>query len=388
MRLRPLTDARPKPMIEFHGRPFLDYLVEQLRDQGFQRILMLLGYLPEVVQQHFGDGRDFGIDIEYVVSEPDDLTARRMRLAADHLDPWFLLLYCDNYWPLLFERMWARFRATGARAMVTVYANADGYSRDNVRVDGDGWVRAFDRSRQMPGLRGVEIGYAITSRDLLELLPPEDELWEQAVYPALVEEGALAAWVTGHRYYSVGSHERLPLTEQFLSRRPAIILDRDGVLNRRPPRAHYVRSPEEFEWLPGAREALRLFVEHGHQIVVVSNQAGVARGAMTAEDLTRVHARMRREAKEAGGAIDAVYHCPHGWDEGCECRKPRPGMLFAAQRDLALDLSRTVFVGDDERDAQAAEAAGCRSVMVTDETSLLDVGRELLTVGDPAGSRS
>ena len=88
-RLRPLTDTRPKPMIEIHGKPFLEYLVEMLRDQGFDRILLLLGYLPEVVQNHFGDGRRWGVTIEYSITAVDDDTGRRVKLAAPRIDECF-----------------------------------------------------------------------------------------------------------------------------------------------------------------------------------------------------------------------------------------------------------------------------------------------------------
>lgn len=377
--MRPLTDDRPKPMIEFAGRPFLAYMVEMLAQQGFDRILMLLGYLPDVIQDYFGDGRQLGVQIDYSVSDVDDLTARRLQLAADRLDPMFMLLYCDNYWPIDRERHWERFQHIGAPAMVTVYANHDGYSRSNVRVSEDGLLRVFDRSRTSPNLQGVEISYAFLPKRLLELLPPDgDELVEQALYPRLAAEGQLGAFVSEHRYYSVGSMHRLPLTEAFLARRPTVVLDRDGVLNERPPRAQYVRTPAEFRWLDGSREALALLRTAGYRVVVVSNQAGINRGAMTAADVERVHERMRREAEEAGGAIDAVYYCPHDWDEGCACRKPKPGMLFQAQHDLHLDLSRTPYIGDDERDGQAADAAAMPYLAVDDEHSLLDRVRRFL----------
>jgi D-glycero-D-manno-heptose 1,7-bisphosphate phosphatase len=176
----------------------------------------------------------------------------------------------------------------------------------------------------------------------------------------------------------VGALHRLPLTESFLARRPAVILDRDGVLNKRPPRARYVRTWEEFEWLPGAKEALLLLKEAGYRVIVVSNQAGIGRGAMTEADLQQIHKQMGTEVENAGGHIEAVYYCPHNWNEGCECRKPKPGLLFQAQRELSLDLTRTLFIGDDERDAQAAEAAGCPFIVVSEKTSLLEAARRLL----------
>jgi D-glycero-D-manno-heptose 1,7-bisphosphate phosphatase len=80
----------------------------------------------------------------------------------------------------------------------------------------------------------------------------------------------------------------------------------------------------------------------------------------------------------SGGRIDAIYYCPHDWNEGCECRKPKPGMLFQAQRDFNLDLSRILFIGDDERDAQAADAAGCLSALVSDQKPLLNVINEVI----------
>jgi histidinol-phosphate phosphatase family protein len=384
-RMRPLTDSRPKPMVEVNGRPFLEYLVELLREQGFDRILLLLGYRADVIQEHFGDGGRWGVAIEYSVTAPDDLTASRVRMADERLDERFLFMYCDNFWPMRFDRMWTRYLELGAPAMVTVYTNKDGLSRDSVIVGEDDFVKVFDRSRTTPGLSGIEIGYAVLEHDVVldllpvrEALPEGDLLFEEAVYPPLAERGELAAFRSDHRYYSVGSIERLPLTEAFLARRPAIILDRDGVLNKRPPRAEYVRGPEEFEWLPGAREALRLLSERDYRVIVVSNQAGVARGAMTASDVDRVNDRMRAESQAVGGRIDAVYYCPHDWDEGCECRKPRPGMLFDAARDFQLDLTRTVFVGDDGRDAEAAEAAGCGSVLVSADRPVLEVVRELV----------
>ena len=378
-RLRPLTDTVPKPMIEFHGKVFLEYLIEMLRDQGFERVLLLLGYLPEAVCDYFGHGERWGVEIEYSVSPVEDDTGRRLKLAKSRIDPVFLLLYCDNYWPMRFDAMWRQFTTAGVKASVTVYRNSDRYTRDNLRVDSEGYVVEYDKSRSSPGLSGVDIGFILLQHSIIGLLPDENVSFEQVVYPQLVAQRQLRAYVTEHRYYSVGSHERLHLTDEFLARQPTVLLDRDGVLNRRMPRARYVRSWAEWMWLPGAEEALRLLKEAGYRVIVVSNQPGIARGEMTEAALAEIHQRLKTEVCEAGGEINAIYYCMHDWDEGCECRKPRPGMLYQAQRDFSLDLSRTYFIGDDERDGQAADEAGCPWALVSDEVSLLDLTYRLLT---------
>jgi D-glycero-D-manno-heptose 1,7-bisphosphate phosphatase len=364
-------------MIEFHGKPFVEYIIEMLRDQGFTKVLLLLGYLPEVFTDHFGDGVRLGTQITYSVTKPDDLTVHRMRVARPLLDDCFLLLYCDNYWPMQFDDMWDSFVKSGAPAQSTIYRNRDGYSRDGVIVDDHGMVTVFDRTRTTPNLSGVEISYAIITREVLDLMPDGDELFEQAVYPPLASQGLLAAYLTDHRYYSVGSFQRLSLTETFLARHPTVLLDRDGVLNERQLKARYVRSSDEFVWLPGAKEALRLFARSGYRIIVLTNQAGIGRGQMTVADLAAIHERMSAEAEDAGGRVDAIYYCPHAWDDGCDCRKPRPGMFFAAQRDFQLDLTRTIYIGDDSRDRDAAAAAGCPFYMVTPTCSLHDLALTL-----------
>lgn len=380
-RLGALTDDRPKPLVEIAGKPFLDHLMALLRDQGLTRQLLLLGYRADMVEAHVGDGSALGVAARHLVTDPALHTLSRLRDAAARgaLDETFLVVYCDNYWPLRLDAMWDDYLAAGAPpAQVTVYANDDGFTRDNVRIGPDGRVEAYDRTRSADGLAGVDIGFVLMRRDALAGLPGVDAQIEHVLYPHLVARGELFAHVTHHRYYDVGKLDRLAATERFLRFAPAVILDRDGVLNVRPPKAQYVTTPDEFVWKDGALEALRLFAQAGWRTFVVSNQAGIARGAMTHDDLDAVHARMLRDVAQAGGRIDGIYVCPHGWDDGCACRKPKPGMLLAAQREHDLDLTRTTFVGDDERDAIAAAAAGAPSVLVDDTTSLADVAQRLI----------
>ncbi len=376
-RLLPLTTDKPKPMIEFHGKPFLEYLIEMLREQGFKRFLLLLGYLAEVIQDYFGDGSKWGIEIEYSVTDVDNKTGLRIKHAEDIIDPVFLLMYCDNYWPMQIESMWQQFISTDAPALVTVYTNKDHYTKDNLRVDENGYVEIYDKSRTAPNLQGVDIGFFILDKKVLALLPERENVsFEKTVYPKLIKNRQLKAYLTEHRYYSVGSHDRLHLTNEFLLRIPTIILDRDGVFNKKPPKAQYVCSWDDWQWLPGAKEALCLLKNAGYRIAVVTNQAGIARGLMTESDLAIIHENMQTELLQCGASVDRIYYCPHHWNDNCACRKPKPGMLFQAQHDFNLDLSTTFFIGDDASDEQAGHAAGCKTLMVNPESSFLKIVKE------------
>ena len=375
-RLKPLTDTMPKPMIPIKGKPFLEYLIENLRDQGIEKVLLLLGYLPHIIKSYFGDGSSFGIEIDYSITDMQNETGRRIKLAEDKIEQFFLLMYCDNYWPMRLKHMWAKFINAGVAAQITVYANKDNYTKHNVRMDDKGLVVAYDKNRELKNLQGVDIGYAIMSKEILTFLPYENVSFEKTVYSLLIESGQLSAYLTDHRYYSIGSHGRLPLTELFFSPQRAVILDRDGVLNEKPMKAQYVKTWDEFKWLPGAIEAIRLIKKAGFAVIIITNQAGVGRGMMTESELLEIHEQMKATLAENGVFVDAIYYCPHGWDNGCDCRKPKPGMLFQAQHDFHLDLSRTFFIGDDIRDQQAGEAAGCKTLLVSPKMSLLQLVRK------------
>ncbi len=143
-----------------------------------------------------------------------------------------------------------------------------------------------------------------------------------------------------------------------MSLRPAVFLDRDGTLIED---MDYLSDPAGVRVLPGVRDALGRLRDAGFLLVIVTNQSGIGRGYFTEEDHVAVAAAVR-DALEVN--LDGEYHCPHAPDEGCGCRKPSPGMLRRAASDLAIDLSRSVMVGDREGDALAGLAAGCRSVVI------------------------
>ncbi|NYT81287.1 D-glycero-beta-D-manno-heptose 1,7-bisphosphate 7-phosphatase [Alcaligenaceae bacterium] len=140
------------------------------------------------------------------------------------------------------------------------------------------------------------------------------------------------------------------------------ILDRDGVINQ--DSAAFIKHPDEWIALPGSLEAIARLSRSGWRVVIASNQSGVARGLFSMDTLNGIHAKLRREVAHAGGAIDAIFVCPHGPDDGCACRKPSPGLFHDIGRRYDVDLQGIPAAGDSLRDLQAASAAGCTPWLV------------------------
>lgn len=147
------------------------------------------------------------------------------------------------------------------------------------------------------------------------------------------------------------------------SRAPAVVIvDRDGVVNADSP--GYIKTPVEWQALPGSLDAIAALTRAGTAVVVATNQSGVGRGLFSEATLARIHARMAGEVAAHGGVLAGVYYCPHAPDAGCDCRKPRPGLLERIARDLSIELAGVPVIGDKASDLEAAAAVGARGILV------------------------
>ncbi len=146
-----------------------------------------------------------------------------------------------------------------------------------------------------------------------------------------------------------------------------LLIDRDGTINVRPINTRYVRGWDDFHFIDDSVEAMQQLTGDGFQFIVISNQAGIARGLQTAAAVDDVNRRMVSELGGRGIGVLDVYVCSHHEDDGCECRKPKPGMFFRASREHLVRMDRTIYIGDDLRDCRAAFNAGCLSVLIGPE---------------------
>lgn len=377
-RLKPFTDKYPKPMYPVDGVPFIEKLIYQIKNFGINKIIILLGYKADIIMSYVGNGEKYGVNIIYDVTPINYDTLQRIYSAKDLIDEEFLLMYADNYCPINFNLLVNNFYKHNAYVELSVYNNLDNYTRSNILIDNDNLVLIYDSNHIYSNLSGVEIGYSIVRKKVLELMDENDKNYSKDLFPKVIKKKKMYATITEHRYYSIGSFDRMELTKEFFRPKKVVFLDRDGVLNKKPPKACYVECPDEFIWLDGAKEAIKLLNDNNIITILVSNQPGIARGNLTVEMLNKIHQKMQDDLKEINAKIDYIYYCPHNWDEGCYCRKPNPGMLLMAQKKLSLDLTECTLFGDDERDIEAAQRVNCKSKLITEDYQLIDAIKDYL----------
>ena len=146
-----------------------------------------------------------------------------------------------------------------------------------------------------------------------------------------------------------------------------VFLDRDGVIN--VERGDYTVSIDEWRWAKGAREGIKMLTDAGFGVIIITNQACIAKGRQTEEGLAMLHAFMLDGIREAGSDILRIYHCPHQTPDNCSCRKPEPGMLFQAAADYGISLEATFFIGDTARDMETARRAGAKKILIVNDTN-------------------
>jgi len=156
-----------------------------------------------------------------------------------------------------------------------------------------------------------------------------------------------------------------------------VFLDRDGTINRDSP--DYIKGREEFEFLPGSLEAIKNLTHHGFVNIVVTNQSAVPRKLISLKELEFVHNMMAQTIALNGGEIKDIFYCPHMPEDGCDCRKPEPGLFFQAREKYGIDLTAAVMVGDSAKDIESARRAGCGRAVLVKSGQKDDVEEELKT---------
>jgi D,D-heptose 1,7-bisphosphate phosphatase len=357
-----LTAETPKPLLPCGDRPFLAWLMREYIRFGVEEFVLLAGYRAEAVTAAVPRlAALLPRPVRILVSaEPEPAgTGGALLHARPLLDQRFLLCNGDS----LFDTNMAPLLSVDARALMLL-RRADDASRygrvslDGMRVTGFHAGSAF----ASPGI--INTGVYLLDRSLLDECAPCCSL-EADILPRLAARGLLHGIVANGYFRDIGVPEDFARAHSEVPgalHRPALFLDRDGVVN---VDHGYIGSRDRFEWTPGVLEATSAAAGAGWHVFVVTNQSGVARGYYDEAAVNALHAWMVSEVRQAGGTIDDIRYCPYHEDaavpayrRASDWRKPAPGMLLDLMSAWELDPERCIMIGDQETDMAAARAAG------------------------------
>lgn len=388
-RLRSITnDEIPKPMAPIAGKPILQWQVEALRRGGVTDVILVVGHLGEKIEEFFGDGSAFGVDVSYYREEQPLGTAGALAELGERLEETFLLVFGDTIFDISIPRMLAFHREKEALATLFVHPNSHPFDSDIVLRAPDGRVRELlSKHEERTGWYDncVNAGFYIVQRELCARIPKGEktDLEKQLLWPTAKGGGKIYAYLSPEYIKDVGTPERIAVAEEELRtgvvaarnlERPqrCVFLDRDGTVNQY---RGLVSRPEQLELEENAAEAIRRLNRSGYLAIIVTNQPVVARGMCSMEDVERIHDKLKTLLGQEGVYVDDIRFCPHHPDKGypeenpaykipCRCRKPDIGMLADCASAYHIDLERSWMVGDTTMDIQTGKNAGTRTALV------------------------
>ena len=403
----------PKPMIPIDGMPVLEREIANLKEQGFDDIIITVSHLGDIIMNYFGDGskispitgQPFGVKIEYFFEEVPLGTAGALFKLKDKLNDDFLLLNGDAVFDVDFNRFVEFHKKKGGLATLFTHPNSHPYDSGLIITNKDEsvheWLSKEDLRPQYYKNR-VNAGLHVLSPKVLDINPGTEKVdLDRQILKPLCKTGKVFAYDspeyvkdmgTPERYYMVQDNFKDGIVEakNLKNKQKAIFLDRDGTINKY---VGFVRKPEEFDLIDGVSDVIKQLNNQGYLVIVITNQPVIARGEVTVDGLEEIHNKMETMLGKDGAYVDAIYYCPHHPHKGfngevpelkmeCECRKPKPGLLLKAAQDYNIDLEKSWMIGDSENDILAGKNAGCKTALISSDNINYGQDRTLLNLSD------
>ncbi|MDR2650134.1 MAG: HAD-IIIA family hydrolase [Clostridiales bacterium] len=406
-RISSVASDIPKSMIDIGGKPVLEHEIACLKNNGITDIIITISHLGHIIKEYFGDGKRFGVNIDYYYEETPIGNAAALFHLKDRLAEDFLLINGDILFDINITKFMEFHKSRDGFVTLFTHPNSHPYDSGLIAMDSDGrvtdWLTKED-NRPLYYKNRVNAGIHIVSPRLLDMdaLSPKVDLDRQLLKP-LAGTGKMYAYDSPEYVKDMGTPERYEQVKRdFLSgkigarnlrrKQKAIFLDRDGTVNKY---VGFLRNMDEFELLFGVADAIRSVNESDYLAIIITNQPVIARGEVTVDELQAIHNKMETLLGNEGAYLDGIYYCPHHLDKGfageapelkvyCDCRKPKPGLLLQAASAFNIDLSRSWMIGDRESDAAAGQAAGCQTLKISEganpgaEASLLAAVEKIL----------
>ncbi len=395
-RISSIASDIPKPMIPIDGMPVLEREIYSLKKQGFDDIIITVSHLGNIIMDYFGDGskispitnESFGVNIKYFYEEVPLGTAGALFKLKDELNEDFLLLNGDAIFDVDFNRFVEYHKEKGGLITLFTHPNSHPYDSGLIITSDNGsvkeWLSKEDERPEFYKNR-VNAGLHVLSPKILEMdINSEKVDLDRQILKPLCKSGLVYAYDspeyvkdmgTPERYYTVQQNfiDGIVESKNLKNKQKAVFLDRDGTINKY---VGFVRSVDDFELIEGVAETIKQLNDNGYLVIVITNQPVIARGEVTIDGLNTIHNKMETLLGNEGAYVDGIYYCPHHPHSGyegeikelkidCDCRKPKPGLIFKAANDFNIDLENSWMIGDSEIDILAGKNAGCKTALIT-----------------------
>jgi D-glycero-alpha-D-manno-heptose 1-phosphate guanylyltransferase len=363
-RLQSVVKDVAKPMAPVGNKPFLHILMDYLHQEGIENFVLSLGYKAETVSAYF-EKLSLPYAIQYIIENEPLGTGGGIKKALQALDAnEFLVVNGDTFFQIPIAKFIQDAQNSAADFFMALMENKNTNRFGSVRLDNE-LIVDFG-TPQTDGLNNAGV-YFLKKAEFLIACETDKFSLETEIFPKLIRNKQLKAKCYEAYFIDIGIPEDYQRAKNELGKIRidqtwTLFLDRDGVINQRIV-GEYVKSIDEFHFIPGSLASIARFSELFGRIVVVTNQQGIGKGIMTARNLEEIHRYMQSEIEKHGGKIDAVYFAPQLSSENSEMRKPNTGMAHQAKRDFPeIDFSKSVLIGDSDSDIIFGQKLGMITV--------------------------
>lgn len=382
----------PKPMVKIGDKSILEHQIDLAKRYGIKEIFIMSGHLANVIEDYFGNGEKFGVQIHHVTEDVPLGAAGCIKLLEDKIKDRFMIFCGDVVMDFDLQSFIDFDKSYDSIGTAIVHPNDHPFDSDLYEIDENNKILKVLSKPHEQGLVYQNIVNAsayIFSPKIFDYIEKDKfQDFGKDILPKIVAKGqTLIAYNTPEYIKDMGTAKRFEeVTNDFISGkvarlnkknpRPAIFLDRDGVINRNMDTKPLAK---DFELLEGVADAIKSINKSDYLSVVVTNQPMIAKGFVTFDDIYETHKKMETILGENGAYVNKIYFCPHHPEKGfegevielkidCDCRKPKPGMLLKAQKELNIDLKNSWMIGDKEPDMVAGKSAGCKTILISDKS--------------------